>query len=609
MPYSENDSQYINTTEYKKLETRLTQLVSVMDELSAQNTAARKLRYTEIDIESERASSKLQPDELLIPQHIIDANIRREQSSYIQYVTQSPRAVVMQDFQQPANDTSIIERDVTNKIRFDGWQLSMFANIDGFQQNGYGILEVVFDQSKPGNVGHEFVQLGDFGMVSDTKDIQDCEMVVRNYYFSKTMLIAMAEPNSPWKFEKAQVDKVVGKDPPLSNDNIGMSKDKSLYRIQKVMFRFQGLVHVGWACKESADDWLRVPQPLFIGRRELITDPLSGQPQMQGNVPASQDVYEKDYPYYVFPYLISENNTINQLKGRAYLDQDCQTAVTSLLSSFCTAHRRAAGLYFSKDVEDPNDDIMMQKNIFFRSGALINSKVTQFQLTPPSADIMSAINALVLGNQQETSQVNFAAQNRKDSRKTAEEIRASTQAANALSTVQVVLFSNALKNVYTAMFDIIQSRVVCGLLQVQPEVAPYYQRKYIVKPAGDTDVIERQQLLKMMMDSWPVMKETPAGPVFLMDMIARMFPEHSSKYIQIIQQAMQQQQSQQAQQQMQMMQGVKQLADGVVALSKKPEMFSEIGKIHALPALEQTAETIESMQEARKQQAQQKPQQ
>ena len=62
---------------------------------------------------------------------------------------------------------------------------------------------------------------------------------------------------------------------------------------------------------------------------------------------------------------------------------------------------------------------------------------------------------------------------------------------------------------------------------------------------------------------------------------------------------------------MQMMQGVKQLADGVVALSKKPEMFSEIGKIHALPALEQTAETIESMQEQQKQQAamQQKPQQ
>jgi len=590
-----NDSQYINTAVYKDIETKLNQLVSVMDELAAQNTAARKLRYTEIDIESERASNKLQPDELLIPQHIIDSNIRREQSSYVQYITQSPRAVILQDFDAPGTDTSIIERDATNKIRFNSWQLSMFANIDGFQQNGYGILELVLDQTQPGELAHEFVQLGDMGMVSDTKDIQEAEMLARNYYFSKTRLLAMAQEGSKWEFNEEQVKRVIGKDPPISNDNIGSSKDKSLYRIQKVMYRIDGVVYVAWACKESCDDWLRAPRPLFIGRRKIVVDPVMQQPVVDPmtGLPQSENVYETLYPYYVFPYLISENNTISQLKGRAYLDQDCQQAVMSLLSSFCTAHRRAAGLYFSKNTEDPNDDILMQKNIFFKSGALINSKVTQMQLVPPSSDIMTAINALVLGNQQETSQVNFAAQNRKDSRKTAEEIKASTAAASALSTVQVVLFSNALKNLYTTMFEVIQSRVVCGVLKVQPEVAPYYQRKYIVKPAGDTDVIERQQLLKLMMDSWPVIKDTPAGPAFLMDLIARAFPEHGSKYIQIIQQSMQQQQTVQAQQQAQMMQGVQQMAAGIVSLSKKPEYFSDIGKIHALPALEQTAEQIE----------------
>ena len=202
----------------------------------------------------------------------------------------------------------------------------------------------------------------------------------------------------------------------------------------------------------------------------------------------------------------------------------------------------------------------------------------------------------MLGNQQETSQVNFAAQNRKDSRKTAEEIKAATQAAAALSTVQVVLFSTSLKELYTTMFDIIQSRVITGVLIVSPEVMPFYSRQYIVKPAGDTDVIERQQLVKTMMDSWPVMKDTPAGPEFLADLIARMFPETGSKYTQIIRNAIQQQQSAQAQQQAAIMQGVQQMAAGIVSLSKRPEYFSDVGKIHALPILENAAEGIEQQQ-------------
>ena len=150
--------EYIDTIDYKKLKMKIKDLVSVMTELNSKSVASRRLRYVEIDIEGERKAGRLMPDELYIPQHIIDTNIRREQSSYIQYVTQSPRAVIVADKVTPSVDTQLIEKDVTNRLRYDGWQLPIYACIDGFQQNGYGIMEVVYDESKPGHVAHEFVQ-------------------------------------------------------------------------------------------------------------------------------------------------------------------------------------------------------------------------------------------------------------------------------------------------------------------------------------------------------------------------------------------------------------------------------------------------------------------
>ncbi len=136
--------EYINTLEYAKLETKLKDLVGTMGTLKARNNTARKMRYTEIDIEVERAAGRIAPDEVFVPQHICDTNIRREQASYIQYITQSNRACILQDIQTPSADTALLERDLTNRIRYNDWQIPMFADIDGMQQNGYGIIEEVF---------------------------------------------------------------------------------------------------------------------------------------------------------------------------------------------------------------------------------------------------------------------------------------------------------------------------------------------------------------------------------------------------------------------------------------------------------------------------------
>jgi len=605
-------TDYINSTDYKKLEDKLKNLKTLLDDLTNKSEESRKLRYAEVDIEAEREAGRLQPDELYIPQHICDTNIRREQSPYVQYITQSPRAVILKDVTDPTFDLSILENDLTSKLRYDGWQLPMFANIDGFQANGYGIMEIVMDQSNPGELATEFVQFGDFAFTSDTRDIQAVEITARMYYFTRTKLLALCgdplDTDNPDNFVRVQVEKVISKDPE-TNASIESAdiKDKSLYKIVKFMFRVNGVVHVGWGCPEVCDDWLRLPRPLFIGRKKPGQPTQTansmgpgmvlgqGQPMMPQMPPPPENDYEKNFPYILFPYLISENDTISQLKGRVFLDQDLQEAVSSLISSTCTQARRASGMYFSKDVSDPNDDLMLQKNIFFRNGCVVNSKITAFKIDAPDPGMFSAINMLVSANQNETSQVNFAATNRKDSRKTAAEVNLAKQEEQILSTVQVVLFSIALTQMYRLMIDIIKSRVATGLIQVSPALQAMYARRFAVKPSGDVDVIQKNQLIQAMMQAWGVVQNTACAVLFLSDLLELMFPDRAARYVQLLQQQQQQQQSQQAQMMNQGLMLAKQMADSIISLSKKPEMFSETGKIHALPAIEAGAEKLEGI--------------
>lgn len=588
---NETENQYINAVNYKDWQTKLTNLKSLMEDARALNTTERRLRYAEINIEDERAAGRIAPDELYIPQHIIDSNIRREQSSYVQYIVQSPRAIILEDVENPVLETSAIEKDATSRIRYDGWQIPMFSNIDGMQQSGYGVMEIIYDKNKAGSLRHEYIQKCDFGLVTDTKNIQEAELVGRNYYFSKTTLLTKGiqlEELGGFGFNPEQVSKITDGNPStVDASTAGDSKDKSLFCIQKVMFRVNGVVVVAWTSKERCDDWVRAPRPLFIGRKKLAVDPVSGQPVMDPltGIPVSQDDTESEYPFYLFPYLISENDTISQLKGRVFLDQDTQQAVSSLLSSTCTAHRRASGLYFSKDVEDPNSDVLTQKNVYFKTGALINGKVQQFQLNAPGAEMLGAIQALVTSNQSQTSQINFAAMNRQDSRKTATEVNAAQEESQSLSTVQVVLFSNSLRNLYDSMFRIIQSRVLAGLIQVEPPLVELYKRTYHVKPSGDVDVIERQKTVQMMLQMWQIMAQTPAAVPFLADMLTKMFPDNAPKYLNIFAQAQQAQQ----QGQQQMMQAI---GADIVALAQHPEMFTPEGQQKALPAIQQAAALI-----------------
>jgi hypothetical protein len=240
--------KYNNYKNYQEAATNIHKLVGICDEQNVRANEQRQQRRLNVDLDLERRDGYLAPDEIYIPTHIIDTNIRREQAKYVSYIVNSRRTAIFSSSTDPAFNTGPLERDFTERSRYDGWQIPLFRVIDCMQLHGYCIAEVEFDDTKPGHFG-----------------------------------------------------------------------------IEKVMFRSKGIVQVGWSCAARCNDWLRKPRPLFLGKRD-----------------AEGEIYETEYPYVVFHYTIAEDMTIKNSVGRAFLDKHTQEAVSSMMSSFVTAHRRAS---------------------------------------------------------------------------------------------------------------------------------------------------------------------------------------------------------------------------------------------------------------------------
>jgi len=442
--------KYNNYKNYTEASTNIHKLVGICDEQHVTAQDQRQQRRLNIDLDLERRDGYLSPDEIYIPTHIIDTNIRREQAKYVSYIVNSRRTAVFSSSTDPSFNTGPLERDFTERSRYDGWQVPLFRTIDCMQLHGYCVAEIQFDDTKPGHFAIESVNYEDIAFPDDTRDIQACGMLVHRHYFTREQLLDMVKTR---EFSKEQVESLVGE--PVDEQT------ESLFKVEKVMFRDNGIVQVGWSCVGKSNDWLRKPRPLFLGKRDV-----------------EGEIYETEYPYVVFHYMIAEDMTIKNCVGRAFLDKHVQEAVSSMMSSFVTAHRRASNFYFAKDADDPNQS-NEQTNVQFVPGALIDSNIKQFQLSPPNSSMLNAIQAMVSQNSQEQSQMNYAAMNRQDSRKTATEINTATAEAQMLSATQVALFSIAIKRIYEKCFEIYSSRVLNGLIEPTIDLSYFTDHKYI----------------------------------------------------------------------------------------------------------------------------------
>src|SRR5204862_6583179 len=93
--------------------------------------------------------------------------------------------------------------------------------------------------------------------------------------------------------------------------------------------------------------WLKTPMKLFLGRRDSNSPPVLDQDTSQPDFPS---VDETLYPFYMLPYVESENPKITQLTGRAFLDWPAQEAASAILSGIVNGTMRASNVYAAPDL-------------------------------------------------------------------------------------------------------------------------------------------------------------------------------------------------------------------------------------------------------------------
>lgn len=491
-----------------------------------------------------RDEGMLASDEGYYPIKLIHTNIKREQPQYLAYLTQSRRSAIFTNPDGSSIDQyEALEADFTTKVRYKGWEVPFIRLIDGFQCHAWDAIELTFDPSAPGHFAFEHIVHDRLILPNDTENIQAQEVVLISKNLTSYQLSEMID-NYGWN--PSAVKQIIA-----TNINATSTYRMALVTVYKVFFRENGIVHVAWY-NRNVNEWLKEPEPLYMGKHDVSKPKRSnGMIDDLGNPIFEHPIqYESEYPIFVFKYEESEDPQLFQLQGRARLDQDFQEAATATFSGYVNKLTRSANMYGSPKASPSNMAPMAspkQTDVVLQNGTIFDQPMDLQYLPEPEPTQLNAIARISEFSSQEAGQVNYTVMNRKDTEKTATEITSANQEAAKLSSVQITLFSVTLCDVLSQAWSIYQNRVVQGVIEVSPNLAPlfaspnqdgsYTLAQYIVKSSGDVDVIQRAEKKQSMMQFWPVVSNTGLATVFLSDMLKIYFPEDAARYIQVLEQS------------------------------------------------------------------------
>jgi len=538
----EAEDPILNQNDFATFESAKLRIDKLISDFTFQiDTAAknRDKRFKELDIEKLKKEKKISPNEFMIPMRIIDSNIRREQPAFFSYLKQSRRLVIFKDIKNPMSIVNKLEDEYTRGMTYSGWEIPHFKVVDGSQTHGWDSVEVLYDDTKPLHVGVEHIGNDNLIFPTDAINIQDCELILRRLNVTPNQLKTLVKR---YNFNGKQVACAI------TSENKGQV-EKSVV-VYKCFFKIDGVVNVAWYCAKCSD-WLLAPKNLFLGiaeqqetlvEQEPILDPLTGQLIPQQPIPTTQwvDSPITYYPIFILPYYETEQTRIIDHRGRVFLDNHKQEALTANISQFLNGCQKASTVEASVKAEVARQSEI--QSIEMGSGKVSPIPLEYYAPPYPDSVMLQLQNYLDVANSQEAGQVNFAANNRKDSRKTATEIAAARDENAMLSSVQVSLYSSFIRSVNTLGWKITQSQALQGLITFlqDPETGEnnveLIAQDYDIRAAGDVDVIKRQELIGQYKEFWPIIQTTPAAIPFLARLLKLVFLDEGSTYATILEQ-------------------------------------------------------------------------
>ena len=536
------------STDFETLRPKLQSLKSDWEKEIIETEKRRRIRKIDVDVESLRAQGKLKPDETLIGVRVIDENIKKEQPVFVNYLTQSDRIAVFDCKTTPSLQVKPLEIAFTKGMNYDGFFKQLYKTVDGAAAHGWDSVEVTYDPGKPLGCGVEHIGHENLLFSFQAKDAQADEVIMRRFKVTSSQLKSWVTKHG---FNQVEVDNLLRQD---SQDKI-----PDPLEIFKVWIKSpaKGYVEVAWCALEGnkTNGWLKDPIPLFLGRTRtemttvMETVDIGGIPlQQPRQVPQVVNEQETLFPIFIHIYLEGEEQCITQQKGRVFYDRPWQDAQIALRSLVINGAIRASNVYGSPKNPSATGAKISKLDITLEHGCFYSEPMDFWRTEYPDPAILQAADSLDTRKAAETGQTASAVINRKDSRKTATELDSAQEEQSKLALTPIMLFSGFMRGVLSFAWYIVQAQAIQNkirLLSVQ-QINPmtgeqvsmnnplYLNQEYDIKPAGDPDVLRRNDRIQREVNMIPIMQGTPAWVEFLKDLIMDVLPENGQKYVDII---------------------------------------------------------------------------
>lgn len=552
--------------EFNQAKPYLSELERGFGEELTRAIANRERRKVDIDIEKERKEKRIKESDTFIPMRVIDENISREKPAFIAYLQNSRRLAIFSDRRNPQTKHDDLEGAFTRGMQYNNWIINHHKTIDGSQLHGWDWYEVLYDAEKPLHCGIEHVGHDRLEFCLDAEDIQNNMRIARVYKWTRAQLDSAVRN---YGFNKDQVDKLKCFQKNNSPSS-GTVKDQ-VYTVKKGYCKYNGVVYNYWYSLDACDDWLSAPTKFYNGVDQqvsveipmpptVMSDPITGAmmtvPQPPQISQEWQPVDEILYPVRLLPYEETEQKEISTRKGRAFKDKFKQEAMTAGVTSYLNALQRSSWFIACKAENDGRSTTELQ-SFEMKDGAIAPWKFDQLAVPAPDPQTLQALQFLDTKNAQSIGQMTYATQNKSSgARTTAKEIESAQQDTALLSSVNVTLFSAAIRDVYTAAWRIVQSQALQDKIEffgsvrsipsdpMNPMSDPIEQfennhevikRDYDIRPAGDTDVIQRQEMIAQMKEYWEIVSGTPVASEFLGELLKLQFGEKGESWAKMLQ--------------------------------------------------------------------------
>lgn len=462
----------------------------------------RENRLKEVDIQQLRADKKLLADESFYPDHVINTNITREKPAFLQYLVGPVNLAVFTDPEDIGENFEDVASAFSTLLKYTNWEDPHIRNIDCALAHGLGFVEVLYDAAAPGRVSIEYVSLNDIAFPLDCENIQQQLFVMRRYRWTS---VALKRNAAKFQFDAGVVAKLLE---PLAEQTGDHAE------VYKVYIRQDDGLYIAFWAPTVGSEWLRKPQPFDIG--------LGTVESFLPFVPLFKDLVEE--PRYL------------AVKGECITSAPTQEAVSALQSSVINQAHRAANPVFSPEGLSESSN---QEPILFMSGTISKNPLKMHKLDAPDPNIFALSEKLRSQNQDAHGHVNYAVNNRQDSRKTATEVMSADAMATKLQSVSVVNLANYLRAVYTYAWRIVKHYALKNeilLVGVRDEYGNIINdlgridRNFIITPTGGSEQARITDTKNAMTQVLPLVKGTALEKVIISDYLRYALPSLGTRY-------------------------------------------------------------------------------